>query len=160
MSPQNEDSCGNREQLLEKYNQLEKFYPCPDTPVYSYYVSTMNFFGCAAFGIISQDGLSPRCNISILYFFLRIYQVMFFSQPLITPRNCSTFGIIQEILNKNIDKLPNSHGVSETSEEDVVYISNRRGWTFARNTETGEEYSVRDFYNHFQRLYPEECNPL
>jgi hypothetical protein len=152
MAPHNEDNGGHQEPLLERYNQFDKFNPDLGTPAYEQYVSTLHDF----LNLIEQ--LNP--DISILIFFLTIYRKMKADEVYICPRNSSTFGIILEILTKNIDNLPNDHGVDEMSAEDADYISHRGGCTFATNTETGEAYNVRDFYNHFHELYPEDCSPL
>ena len=152
MGPLHEDNRVQQEQLLEKYNQFDKFNPDLDSSAYHHYVSNMHDF------LNSIE--HPDCDISILYFFLAIYLKMKAEQVDIGPRSSLTFGIILEILTKNIDKLPNEHGVDAMSAEDADYISRRSGCTFATNTETGEKYYLRDFYNHFHELYPEESNPL
>lgn len=145
----NED---RQEELLRRYELINQCNPDCFSPCYKHYNSTMVEF--------LSNIENPLLEISIVMFFLKIYQKMKMEFPDVCARNSTTFGIISQILNKNYEHLPDGHGVEELSEDENNYIDNRDGVNFATNHKIGEKYNVRDFYNYFRNQFQDNSVAL
>ena len=152
ISDNNDNELDRQKELLMRYELFNQCNPDCFSLCYKHYNSTM-------FEFLSNIE-NPLLEISIVMFFLKIYQKMKMEFPDVCARNSTTFGIISQILKINYEHLPNRHGVEELSEDENNYIDNRDGVNFATNHKTGQKYNVRDFYNYFRNQFKDNSVAL